>query len=94
MIRGENQHKDAYSAIAVKYAITSLQFTDMVADDAANLFIREGSIDSFHVFDFAVDQPLFNELNKIRKPMLKLQFNNRGYPMTERTFGAASSFKF
>jgi len=79
------------------------QLTEMVADDPSNLFIKEVSFDSFHVFDFAVEQTLFANRSKIKKGTLKLYVSNlldeeysnsRGYPMTDRTFGASLSFKF
>jgi len=79
------------------------QLTEMVADDPGNLFVKEVSLDSFHVFDFAVEQTLFTNRSKVRKGTLKLYVSNllneeysnsRGYPMTDRTFGAALSFNF
>ncbi|MBU2621153.1 MAG: TonB-dependent receptor [Proteobacteria bacterium] len=79
------------------------QLTEMVNDDPSDLFIKEVSLDSFDVFDFAVEQVLFTEWNKLKKGTLKLYVNNvldeeysnsRGYLMTDRTFGAALSFKF
>jgi len=79
------------------------QLTEMVNDDPSDLFIKEVSLDSFDVFDFAVEQVLFTEWNELKKGTLKLYVNNlldeeysnsRGYLMTDRTFGAALSFKF
>jgi len=79
------------------------QLTEMIDDDPSNLYIKEVTLDSYNVFDFAVEQILFNEWNRIKKATLKLYVNNllneeysnsRGYPMTDRTVGAALSFRF
>ncbi len=79
------------------------QIIDIIDDDPSNLEVREAALDSYHVFDFAVEQQLFGNWNKIKKGTLKLYVNNlfdeeysnsRGYPMTDRTFGGALSFKF
>ena len=79
------------------------QLTEMVNDDPSDLYIKQVSMDKFHVFDFAVEQVLFTDWNKLKKGTLKLYVNNvldeeysnsRGYLMTDRTFGAALSFKF
>ncbi len=79
------------------------QLTEMIDDDPSNLFIKEVSLDSFYVFDFAVEQTLFTEWNRLKKGTLKLYVSNlldeeysnsRGYPMTDRTYGASLSFKF
>ncbi len=79
------------------------QLTEMVNDDPSDLYIKQVSMDKFHVFDLAVEQVLFTEWNKLKKGTLKLYVNNlleeeysnsRGYLMTDRTFGAALSFKF
>lgn len=81
----------------------SQQVIEMFDDDPNNLFVKEVSLESFHVFDFAVEQLLFNEWNSMKKGTLKLYVNNllneeysnsRGYPMTDRTVGASFSFRF
>lgn len=79
------------------------QVIEMFDDDPSNLYVKEVSLDSYHVFDFAVEQILFNEWNNMKKGTLKLYVNNllneeysnsRGYPMTDRTVGASFSFRF
>ena len=58
---------------------------------------------AYHVFDFAVEQILFKKLGFLENGSLKFYVNNlfdeeyvnsRGYPMTDRTYGAALSFTF
>lgn len=60
-------------------------------------------MDSYDVFDFAVEQTLFKEYGFIKDGVLKFYVNNlfdedyensRGYPMTDRTIGGAISFRF
>ena len=60
-------------------------------------------MDSYDLFDFAIEQTLFKEYGFIKDGVLKFYVNNlldeeyensRGYPMTDRTFGAALSFGF
>jgi outer membrane receptor protein involved in Fe transport len=60
-------------------------------------------MDSYHVFDFGVEQRLFKTFGFFKDGTLNLYVNNlfdeeyensRGYPMTDRTIGAALSFKF
>ena len=79
------------------------QIMEIVDDDPSDLYVREAVLDSYHVFDFAVDQQLFENWNKIKKGTLKVYVNNlldeeysnsRGVPMIDRTFGAALTFKF
>lgn len=79
------------------------QLTEMVNDDPSDLFIKEVALDAYHVVDFAVEQTLFTNRCNFRKGTLKLYVNNlfneeysnsRGYLMTDRTFGAALSFRF
>lgn len=79
------------------------QIIEIVDDDPSDLYVREAVLDSYHVFDFAVDQQLFENWNNIKKGTLKVYVNNlldeeysnsRGFPMTDRTIGAALTFKF
>ncbi|MDY6844543.1 MAG: TonB-dependent receptor, partial [Thermodesulfobacteriota bacterium] len=60
-------------------------------------------MDSYDVVDFAIEQTLFKEYGFIKDGVLKFYVNNffdedyensRGYPMTDRTIGAALSFRF
>jgi iron complex outermembrane receptor protein len=60
-------------------------------------------MDAYQVFDFAIEQTLFQKYGAIENGLLKFYINNlfdeeyentRGYPMTDRTFGAALSFGF
>ena len=79
------------------------QVIGMVDDDPSDLYVNEVSLDSYHVFDFAVEQQLFQDWYHLKKGTLKLYVNNlfdeaysnsQGYPMTDRTFGATLSIKF
>ena len=79
------------------------QVVDIVDDDPSNLEVREVVLDSYHVVDFAVEQRLFDDWHGIKTAKLKFYINNlfeeeysnsRGYPMTDRTFGAALSVRF
>jgi len=60
-------------------------------------------MDSYDVFDFAIEQTLFKKYGFIKDGVLKFYVNNlfdedyensRGYPMTDRTYGGAISFRF
>ena len=79
------------------------QVLGMVDDDPSDLYVNEVSLDSYHVFDFAVEQQLFKNRYHLKKGTLKLYVNNlldeeysnsQGYPMTDRTFGATLSLNF
>lgn len=63
----------------------------------------DNPMDSYHMFDFAIEQTLFKKLGFFEDGSLKLYINNlfdekyensRGYPMTDRTYGVALSFGF
>jgi iron complex outermembrane receptor protein len=75
----------------------------MVDDDPSDLYVNEVSLNSYHVFDFAVEQQLFHDWHHLKKGTLKLYVNNlfdeaysnsQGYPMTDRTFGATLGLNF
>lgn len=60
------------------------------------------AIDSFHLFNLAVEQTLFDKWNGMKNGVLKLYVKNlfdeeykntSGYPATDRTVGAAFSFE-
>jgi outer membrane receptor protein involved in Fe transport len=60
-------------------------------------------MDSYDVFDFAVEQTLFKKYGFAKDAVLKVYVNNlfdeeyensSGYPMTDRTIGTALSFRF
>ncbi len=79
------------------------QIIDIVGNDPSDLYVHEAALDSYHVFNFAVEQQLFQNWNNIRSPKLKLYVNNlfdenysnnQGYPMTDRTYGCSLSFDF
>jgi len=68
-----------------------------------NWHCYENPMDSYHVFDFAIEQTLVKKYGFIKDAVLKLYVNNlfdedyensRGYPMTDRTYGIALSFRF
>ena len=74
---------------------------DEVAEDEW-VFYRV-PMDAYDLFDFAIEQTLFKEYGFIKDGVVKFYVNNlldeeyensRGYPMTDRTFGAALSFGF
>lgn len=63
----------------------------------------DNPMDSYDVFNFAIEQTLFKKRGFIKDAVLKFYVNNlfdedyensRGYPMTDRTYGGALSFKF
>lgn len=63
----------------------------------------DNPMDSYDVFDFAIEQTLFKKRGFIKDAVLKFYVNNlfdedyensRGYPMTDRTYGGALSFRF
>lgn len=65
-------------------------------------YCYDNPMDSYHVFDFAVEQTLFKDRGFMKDVVLKFYVNNlfdeeyensRGYPMTDRTYGAALSFR-
>ena len=79
------------------------QIIDIVDDDPSNLEVRDAVLESYHVVDFAIEQTLFENWQNFKTAKLKLYINNlfeeeysnnRGYPMTDRTFGAALNFRF
>jgi len=68
-----------------------------------NWYCYDNPMDSYHMFDFAIEQTLFKKLGFFEDGSLKLYINNlfdekyensRGYPMTDRTYGVALSFGF
>jgi iron complex outermembrane receptor protein len=74
---------------------------DEVAEDEW-VFYRV-PMDAYDLFDFAIEQTLFKKYGFFKDGVLKFYVNNlldeeyensRGYPMTDRTFGAALSFGF
>ena len=79
------------------------QIIDIVDDDPSNLEVREARLESYHVFDFAIEQQLLKNWRGVKAAKVKIYVSNlfdeeysnsRGYPMTDRTYGAALSFKF
>jgi iron complex outermembrane receptor protein len=72
---------------------------DKIAADVHEF--SEIAIDSFHLFNFGVEQTLFSKWNSFSNGVLKLYVKNlfgedyknaTGYPATDRTFGIAFSF--
>lgn len=62
----------------------------------------DNPMDSYDVFDFAVEQTLFKKYGVLKDVVLKFYVNNlfdeeyensRGYPMTDRTYGGSLSFR-
>jgi len=79
------------------------EIVDVIDEDAGEWEVREIQIDSYEIFDLAVEQTLFEKWGFIREGSLKLYVNNlldkeyqtsRGYPATDRTYGIALSFGF
>jgi len=63
----------------------------------------DNPMDSYDVFDFAIEQTLFKKRGFMKDVVLKFYVNNlfdedyensRGYPMTDRTYGGSLSFSF
>ncbi|MEA1968391.1 MAG: TonB-dependent receptor [Thermodesulfobacteriota bacterium] len=63
----------------------------------------EIKMDSYHLFDFAVEQKLFENFGFAKNGMVKLYINNlldeeyeesNGYPATDRTYGIYAKFDF
>ena len=85
-----------------KYQSKQVSYTSEEVDDDEWVFYRV-PMDAYDLFDFAIEQTLFKEYGYIKDGVLKFYVNNlldeeyentRGYPMTDRTFGAALSFGF
>jgi iron complex outermembrane receptor protein len=99
-----NLFKNTMLLLDYKYQDDQVQqVIDIVDDDPSNLEVREVALESYQVFDFAVEQTLFENRYGMKTAKLKLYINNlfdeaysnsRGYPMTDRTFGAALNVKF
>jgi iron complex outermembrane receptor protein len=79
------------------------EIVDVIDEEAGEWEVREVQIDSYHLFDFAVEQTLFEEWRYFNDVVLKFYVNNlfdeeyqtsRGYPATDRTFGVSLSFGF
>jgi outer membrane receptor protein involved in Fe transport len=77
------------------------QNSEEVAEDEYIWYTVE--MDAYHVFDFAIEQTLFRKYGFFEDAAIKFYINNlfdeeyqntRGYPMTDRTYGAAVSLKF
>ncbi len=74
-----------------------------VPPGSGNLMTYDVPMDSYHVFDFSVEQTLFKKHRYIKDAKLKFYIKNifdehyenqLGFPMTDRTFGGSISFKF
>lgn len=79
------------------------EVVDVIDEDAGLWESREVQIDSYGVFDFAVQQTLFEKWGAFSSGALKFYVNNlldekyqtsRGYPATDRTYGVGLSFGF
>jgi iron complex outermembrane receptor protein len=78
------------------------EIVDVIDEDAGLWEVREVQIDSSGIFDFAVEQTLFEQWKAFDSGVLKFYVNNlfdeeyqtsRGYPATDRTYGIALSLK-
>ncbi len=78
------------------------EIVDVIDEDAGLWDVREVQIDSYSLFDFAVQQTLFEKWKAFSNGVLKFYVNNlfdeeyqtsSGYPATDRTYGIALSFK-
>jgi iron complex outermembrane recepter protein len=72
-------------------------------EGSENWVCTENPMDAYEVFDFAIEQTLLKDRYHIRDAKLKFYINNlfdeeyensRGYPMTDRTYGASLSLDF
>lgn len=71
--------------------------------NSGNFVCYDYPLAAYHVFDFGIEQTLFKAHGFIKGTVLKLYVNNlfdeeyeedEGFPMTDRTYGAALSFSF
>jgi len=79
------------------------EIVDVIDEDAGEWEVREVQIDNYSIFDFAVQQTLFEKWKAFSNGVLKFYVNNlfdeeyqtsRGYPATDRTYSIALSFGF
>jgi outer membrane cobalamin receptor len=79
------------------------EIVDVIDEDEGEWEVREVQIESYEIFDLAVEQTLFDEWGFVKEGVLKLYVNNLldkeyqtslGYPATDRTYGIALSFGF
>ena len=97
-----NLLQDTLLMLDYKYQSKQVSYTsEEVADDEWVFYTVP--MDAYDVFDFAVKQTLFEKFGFLENGSLKFYVNNvfdekyessRGYPMTDRTYGVAVSFKF
>ena len=80
-----------------------LEIVDIIDEEAGLWEVRDVQIDSYEMVDLGVEQRLFKEWGLIKDGVLRFYVNNlfdeeyqssRGYPATDRTYGAALSFRF
>ncbi|MCK4618315.1 MAG: TonB-dependent receptor [Desulfobacterales bacterium] len=85
-----------------KYQSKQVSYTSEEVAEDEWVFYRV-PMDAYDLFDFAVEQRLFDEWSFVKDGVLKFYVNNlldeeyentRGYPMTDRTYGVALSFGF
>ncbi|HMA66746.1 MAG TPA: TonB-dependent receptor [Desulfosalsimonadaceae bacterium] len=91
------------TCLILDYEYQDEQVTKKSEEIAPDVYrFDEIAIDSFHVFDFAVEQSLFDQWKGIHNGMLKIYVKNlfneeyqntSGYPATDRTVGAGISFQ-
>ncbi len=79
------------------------QVMDIIDDDPSNIEVREITLEPYQVVDLAVEQTLLKAWQGIETVKLKVfasnvfneeYSNSRGYPMTDRTFGAVINCRF
>ena len=97
-----NLLQDTLLMLDYKYQSKQVSYTsEEVADDEWVFYTVP--MDAYDVFDFAVEQTLFEKFGFLENGSLKFYVNNvfdeeyessRGYPMTDRTYGVALSFGF
>ena len=97
-----NPFENTLLMLDYKYQSKQVSYTsEEVAEDEWVFY--KVPMDAYDLFDFAVEQTLFNEWGFIKDGVLKLYVtnifdeeyeNSRGYPMTDRTYGVALSFGF
>jgi iron complex outermembrane receptor protein len=72
-------------------------------EDEDEWIVKTVPMSAYHVFDVAVEQTCFKKVSFLENVNLKFYINNlfdeeyendSGYPMTDRTYGAALSFTF
>jgi iron complex outermembrane receptor protein len=98
-----NIYKDTTLLLDYKYQEKQIQIVcEEEHEGLGDWYCYDNPMDKYDVFDFAIEQKLYKKYGFMKDVVLKLYVNNlfdeeyensRGYPMTDRTYGAAFSFR-